>query len=682
MPLFVAGAVALIATTLFCNKAPAAWVPSNQPVWINLSLISLLLLSLLNLVFYRHRHREFVGTLGIHFTWFANLTMLIASIWLLLGSIGELFDRGLTLASGSILVNPLGILMILMAIGLLTASLWNEHRRFWPISFCLITSSLSVTGVSILPWIEEWLFVSALFGAGLVTCLWGIVWLNRQRLGVGLNRLGVPSLTRLESSLQIQFPIYSLILVSVLVVLSLFGMVWIEPRLLRFLLAAVSFLLAFNLGCLSHGRRNRSLQIASLCLVTLGCLMFGWADLTPAKMFRPSLLTLLVRSLLVSAGLVFIYGGLVSRWVRAEDSWLQSLREMAVATCGIAIVFLGLVLLQEGAEFREGVGCGLSIAESVSSAVVIIGMIVGLITIAIRPQNDPFSLSIQGRQGYVYLAQLVVIGLLLHVYFTMPWLFQFGIKEYWPYIAMAICFVGVGLSRLLEKRGLDVLGQPLFTTAAILPVLTAVAIFGIDSQANGALVMLIVGLAYLMISYTNHSIWSGAASLLFGNLALWMFCGRFPNFTFLEHPQIWLIPPAISVLIAARVFRNSLTSNQLATINYVAVTVIYVSSTSEVFISGLGDKLWPPMVLAFLAVLGIMTGILMQIRSFLYLGSLFLLIAMITMVAHAHQRFDHVWPWWTFGITLGIAILVVFGLFEKRKNDLKAIAGRLKQWDG
>ena len=87
------------------------------------------------------------------------------------------------------------------------------------------------------------------------------------------------------------------------------------------------------------------------------------------------------------------------------------------------------------------------------------------------------------------------------------------------------------------------------------------------------------------------------------------------------------------------------------------------------------------MVLAALSVAGIMAGILLQVRSFLYLGCLFLLMAMITMVAHAHQRLDHVWPWWAFGITLGIAILVMFGLFEKKKNEMKEIAGRLKEWE-
>jgi len=82
-----------------------------------------------------------------------------------------------------------------------------------------------------------------------------------------------------------------------------------------------------------------------------------------------------------------------------------------------------------------------------------------------------------------------------------------------------------------------------------------------------------------------------------------------------------------------------------------------------------------------LSVIGIMSGIMLQIKSFLYFGSLFLLMAMITMVAHAHQRLDHVWPWWAFGVALGIGILVMFGLFEKRKKEMKAIAFRLKDWE-
>ena len=172
---------------------------------------------------------------------------------------------------------------------------------------------------------------------------------------------------------------------------------------------------------------------------------------------------------------------------------------------------------------------------------------------------------------------------------------------------------------------------------------------------------------------------SGAGAIVFGTLALWIFLES--RLSFFENPQLWLIPPAVSVLIAGQLFRKSLNGQQLAALRYICVTVIYVSSTSEIFISGISEKLWPPIVLAVLAVLGIMSGIMFQVKSYLYFGSLFLLMAMITMVAHAHQRLDHVWPWWAFGIGLGIAILVMFGLFEKRKNEMNVIARQLKKWE-
>jgi len=276
---------------------------------------------------------------------------------------------------------------------------------------------------------------------------------------------------------------------------------------------------------------------------------------------------------------------------------------------------------------------------------------------------------------------LVAAMLVIHLYLTMPWLFELGIKDYWPYIAMILCFGGVGFARVLENRQLTVLGQPLFNTAAILPVVVAAAIWAIDSKADASLVMLTVGMAYLMISYTHNSILSGAAAILFGNLALWLFYHELDGFAFVEHPQLWLIPPALSALVAAQLSRKSLTQQQLALIRYLCVTVIYLSSTSEIFISGLGQKLWPPIVLAVLAVGGMMAGMMLQVRAYLYLGSVFLLLAMMSMVSHAHQRLDHVWPWWAFGIGMGISILVMFGLFEKRKNDMKEITGRLKEWD-
>ena len=53
------------------------------------------------------------------------------------------------------------------------------------------------------------------------------------------------------------------------------------------------------------------------------------------------------------------------------------------------------------------------------------------------------------------------------------------------------------------------------------------------------------------------------------------------RFSFAEHPQFWLIPPALSVLVAAQVNRRKLAPEMLAAIRYAATIVLYLSSTSE-----------------------------------------------------------------------------------------------------
>jgi hypothetical protein len=71
----------------------------------------------------------------------------------------------------------------------------------------------------------------------------------------------------------------------------------------------------------------------------------------------------------------------------------------------------------------------------------------------------------------------------------------------------------------------------------------------------------------------------------------------------------------------------------------------------------------------------------MRVRAFLYLGSSFLLLSLVSMVWHAAQNIGHVWPWWAFGIALGLAILTLFGVFEKKRNEALQLLDGLRQWE-
>ncbi len=154
---------------------------------------------------------------------------------------------------------------------------------------------------------------------------------------------------------------------------------------------------------------------------------------------------------------------------------------------------------------------------------------------------------------------------------------------------------------------------------------------------------------------------------------------------FRDQPQLWMIPPALSVLLAAQINRRHLAANQLTAIRYVCVTIIYLSSTGEMFMKMFmpdgQDDLLRPMILATLSVAGIMAGIMLRIRAFLYLGASFLFLSIISMVWHAARMVQHTWPWWAFGIGFGLLILVMFGIFEKKRDELTQLVERMRQWE-
>jgi hypothetical protein len=48
---------------------------------------------------------------------------------------------------------------------------------------------------------------------------------------------------------------------------------------------------------------------------------------------------------------------------------------------------------------------------------------------------------------------------------------------------------------------------------------------------------------------------------------------------------------------------------------------------------------------------------------------------------HDHLRLSHRFGfWWVSGIVLGVAMLTLFGLFEKRGNDVLKMIDTMKSW--
>ncbi len=675
---FISLAVALVAVEIFAEDVSVAWLSSGWSL-INLMVFASIVLATSWMGYYLVQHRKI--KLPKNFLIMPNFVMVGSLAWIMFASL-ICFVSGVTFSSSNDwLNNPMGYLMLLSFLGLALTSIWNDRAVLQTTVFYLFSIAVGLT-VSLL--IRDGLLtvpkvaLQLLLGSLLVTA-WSVVWIRRA----SILKLIFPNdslrVGKLENSLAKELPICNLIFGSLLFLVSILIIGTSYGRAVRYLAVFTPFSLAIATGVQANQTTRRYLQKLSIALVTIGVIFLALADLSPGEMYSPFISTM-VRILIVLSAAMFVYGFLVTRWVREGDTWLESLKTMSVVTCGLALVTLILVLSEEYWLAFSGVSAQLTLAESIVVATVVVAMIVGLVTIAIRPQQDPFSLSLEGRMGYVYAAEFCVALLILHITLSIPWLLDLGLRQYWPYITMAICFGGVGVAELLKKRNLQVLSIPLFNTVAIFPVVVGLALFVVDSAADKAMVFFMVGMIYIMISVVNQSVLSAGLGIVFGNLALWIFFDQ-NGFSLVDNPQLWLIPPAISTLIAAQLHSKSIEKSQLEGIRYICTAVIYVSSTMDIFISGIGESLAPPIILAGLSLAGIMAGIILRTKAFLYFGTLFLFMSMLSMVAHAQQALGHVWPWWAFGIGTGIAILVMFGLIEKRKNELDSLNGTSEDGD-
>ena len=50
------------------------------------------------------------------------------------------------------------------------------------------------------------------------------------------------------------------------------------------------------------------------------------------------------------------------------------------------------------------------------------------------------------------------------------------------------------------------------------------------------------------------------------------------------------------------------------------------------------------------------------------------------MIWHAAANLGWTWVWYVAGIALGIAIIAMFALFEKRRNEMSALLKEVKDW--
>jgi hypothetical protein len=369
-----------------------------------------------------------------------------------------------------------------------------------------------------------------------------------------------------------------------------------------------------------------------------------------------------------------------------DSDWITRGRKSSTVLAGLVALMSIVVLVQEGYWFASPDGVPLALWEILVVIVAFAAMAIACMAFALVPEYDPWNRSDRGRQIYVYAAEFVLVLIGLHVRWTLPWLFHGWLQQYWMFLVMALAFIGAGLSEWCRRRQLTVLAEPFELTGLLLPLLPAIGFwFMPEAGSPWALVgrspatWFLMGTFYSVMAVSRRSMVCTALAVLTANVGLWVVLHEF-GIAFFRHPQLWLVPVALAGLVAEYLNRKRISEAQSTAFRYMALSIIYISSTADMYIAGVGKSWLLPLVLMAFSVTGVLAGIWLRIRSFLYLGFVFLLVDVLTILWYATVSLHQTWIWYACGIALGAGIIALFAVFEKRRNDILHAVERLKEW--
>ncbi|MSU78400.1 MAG: hypothetical protein EXS16_09925 [Gemmataceae bacterium] len=396
--------------------------------------------------------------------------------------------------------------------------------------------------------------------------------------------------------------------------------------------------------------------------------------------------------------------------VRDAD-WRAAGRSFSAVLAVVSVVAMALLIGQELVHFdgREGIKvCPLHKGLAVLAGLGFAGVIALTLHSVLTKEADAYGIEGEHRSAYVYIAEALILMLAIHARLNVPNLFHPVLGQYWFFVVMALALAMTTTSDLFTQKGLTILAVPIRRSAfglAFVPVLAfrlAPICTGMLHQMREAVPGLEPFLDYL-VRFSQGYHWEAVCWMLLGvflgwqaqrrasgnfgiaaalaiNFGVWVLLGNQDATTFLQRPQLWLIPLGLIVLVAEYVNRERVGFWHSLSLRYVGLTLIYLSSTIEMFKEGLSQP-WFAIILALIAVAGMLLGILFRVRAFMLTGFMALLVVVFAQIWHAAVDKQQTWIWWASGLILGVLILILFALFEKKRNEVLHVIDNMKRWD-
>ena len=522
--------------------------------------------------------------------------------------------------------------------------------------------------------------------------VWGVIYRWHETVVYGLAKIGIRDAGQWMSASRHVIAGLQVSLGLILLACSFLSTFYLSNEtgieIYRYLSALLPLLVVVGLEVL----RETPLSIVRRHIVLNAPFVAGivllWANLEPglidANHWYQRIGRVFILTSVLAVSFVFRLSNLSER-----SEWFEPFRRIRINTTATALVTLFVTLVIEAYLRLQGDFDPVTF-EVIGIAVGIIAIIITLLTVGLNPSLSPVKqTSLKVQQAYVYVAEILILVFFGHVWLGKPnWFGALG--EYWPLVLMLLAFVGVFISEVFRKRENHVLSEPLHNTAFLLPMIPILTLWMFPSEGGGLFIgypEIFFGAALLnvLMACLRRSFLHSVIAAVAGNASLWMFFTSSDSFSFADDPQFWVIPPAISMIIVAQIFKEKLTKKQISLIRYMCLTLIYLTASFEMIANWAASvgHLNQMLLLGAFSLIGIGCGAVFRIPQFIYLGMIFLVMTLVSMVISAIEAagdFQKI-VMFLVVILVGVLILLVIILRDKFEKQLKAWIEHMDSWD-
>ncbi|MCY1081868.1 hypothetical protein [Archangium lansingense] len=238
-------------------------------------------------------------------------------------------------------------------------------------------------------------------------------------------------------------------------------------------------------------------------------------------------------------------------------------------------------------------------------------------------------------------------------------------------------FSGLYVFAMREGSGLPVFRRPALWGAFLFPL---AGLFTAPWNQPLYVAALLVGYAAHFAALAAHPSQRGMASLVsvgaFNSALFFVWLG-----TGAGEPQYYVIPAGLSLLVLLRVFQEALEPDTRAKLRAMAITLVYVAGAWKPLMFQDGRSM---LLCVLLCVVGVAAGMALRIRSYVYLGSAFLVTCVLANLARFGIR-DHRMGA-AFLSLLGVGVVGFMVLFTAKRAELleryERVRAMMNTWEG